>query len=808
MTFRTVRLLFLLTLCGVCFSASAQNFSNKGTDFWVAWMNHVRGVTGPGPAQMSLYLTSDVSTSGSVNIADGSFSTTFTISPNQVTIVNIPSSAFLAFQGQFLKGIHITSAKPIVVYAHIYAQAVSGASLVLPVTVLAKEYISINYTQQSNEPNVSYSAFTVIATEDETRIEVTPVAPLTDGKPAGVPFQVDLKKGEVYQGLSYSDLTGSRIRSVSVNGVACKKIAVFSGSGKVFIGCYMPQAITSDNLFQQIYPQRAWGKNYITVPLRSRPYDIYRVVLSDPATSVTINGQAIPSSSFKNGSYYEFQGTTPNVISADKPVQVVQYSVSERQGVNCTLLGRDLGDPEMIILSPVEQSVNNVTLYSSGYYAIQTHYVNIIIKKDVASSFRIDGRVPTGNFSPVPGNAEYVYGQFQVTVGTHTLSADDGFNAVAYGFGSAESYGYAAGTNVKDLKQNIQVQSIERNQVVTSGCVNEDFTMLITLGFPTSKLTWDIGNGSDPVTDSNPTAVSTFEKDGQSFYQYKFPGKSLYAQAGNYLIKVEAFNPVADECGSTENISLDLTIYNPPTAKFAAPDKTCLTDSVSFTDQSTTDGKAIAGWSWDFGDGTTSALKSPRHLYAKEGAYTVRLIAKAETGCASSVFEKTVIVNPIPVADFTIQNSGCKGEPVSIANKSTVSAGMIRSYIWSYGDGKKDTVSDGSVPLLHTFSQTGTFNVSLTVISDESCRAISVTKTVTIYEKPTAAFSVPKVCVNDAYAEFTNETQVAAGQTMTYHWDFGDSFSGAQSNVSTEKTPRHKYSRVGKYEVKLTVTNA
>ena len=55
-------------------------------------------------------------------------------------------------------GIHVTAAKPVVVYSFIYVNSISGATVCLPTSTLGKQYYSVNYTQVSNEPD-SYSYF-------------------------------------------------------------------------------------------------------------------------------------------------------------------------------------------------------------------------------------------------------------------------------------------------------------------------------------------------------------------------------------------------------------------------------------------------------------------------------------------------------------------------------------------------------------------------------------------------------------------------------------------------------------------------
>ncbi|XHR97754.1 IgGFc-binding protein [Mucilaginibacter sp. UC70_90] len=291
----------------------------------------------------------------------------------------------------------------------------------LPVNTLGKDYLSINYKQISNSNNgtkntegvPSYSTFAVIATEDNTTVEITPSQPLLNGIPANQPFTVNLKKGEVYQGLSATDLTGTRIRSIVSATSACKKIAVFSGSSKISIGCQGDKG-SSDNLFQQVYPLAVWGKNYITAPLKTRNYDILRIVLSSPDTKVTVNGAA-PHGGLINGLYYEFTSTATNVIAADKPIQVVQYAVTQGDGLNCQFINGDIGDPEMIYLTPIEQTLDHVTLNSTPNYLIQNDFINVIIKTAAVPTFSLDGQ-PYTQFSQVP-NSIYSYAQISVNAG-------------------------------------------------------------------------------------------------------------------------------------------------------------------------------------------------------------------------------------------------------------------------------------------------------------------------------------------------------------------------------------------------------
>ncbi|GAC1310936.1 MAG: hypothetical protein NVSMB24_29240 [Mucilaginibacter sp.] len=821
---RSVAVIAILICCTL--TARPQNTTNSGTEFWTAYMLHNSGASTDGNGSdnrslMSLYITSAVNTSGTVAIADGSFSPIpFTVIANQVTIITIPPAAYLASAGVANKGIHITSLKPVAIYAHIYARSVSGATLLLPVSTLGKDYFSINYTQQSNagKNNPAYSAFIVIATEDNTSVQIKPAAALLDGNAGGVTFTVNLKKGEAYQGLSATDLTGTAITSVNSATGACTRIAVFSGSSKIEVGCN-PKYTTSDNLFQQVYPTASWGKSYITVPLASRNYDVFRIVLSNPATTtdpnVKLNSVAVPLTSFKNG-YYEFSSQQPNVITADQPIQVVQYSVTQDNTIDCSVFSSDIGDPEMIYLNPLEQTLDHVTLYSTGNYQILNSFINVVIKTSAVPTFVLDG-VSYTNFTPVPGNPLYSYAAIAVqhgpqdvqvssgSQGTHTLSAGDGFNAIAYGFGQVESYGYAAGTNLQDLNKNITLANPVNNTITQSnGCIGASYKLQLTLPYQTTNIVWDLKNGTK-YTDSNPQVISTVTKGTQTLYKYEYYKIVNYIKAGDTSVVATVFNPVAGTCGNTEAIEFDFNVSAPPKASFSMSG-TCLTDSTQFTDETNINGSLIKTWLWNFGDNTTSAQQNPKHVYANPGNYKVTLSVINVNGCGTDT-SQVIYINHKPVANFTMSTPACAGKAVTFTDQSTSVDGKIIEWIWRYGDGKSDTLATNG-PVNHIYASAGTDSVKLTVFTDRGCSNVTPVQIITINPAPAIDFSLPDVCLNDAFAQFTDKSTIADGTEsgFTYLWDFGDpNAKAANPNTSALKNPSHKYTQVGNYNVTLTV---
>lgn len=809
-------LIIIILFAGLLSSVNAQNTSNKGTDFWVGFGNHVGDwQTAGGTQKMSLYVTSDVNTNVTVEIA-GLLNQSYPVTANGITTIDIPDGAKLPREGKYATGIHLTAEKPVVVYSHIFASAVSGATLVLPTSTLGKDYYSINYTQISNQVN-SYSYFFVVAVEDNTQVEIIPSGTTTGSWAAGSINLVTLQKGEIYQvlgtlssnsgnNIAGVDLTGSRIRSISTTSEDCKRIAVFSGSGKISIGCTPGAPGSADNLYQQVYPTLSWGKKFITAPLKSRNYDVFRILKSDPNAIVTLNGSVIPPGSFVNNLYFDFSSQEVNVIESNKPVQTVQYAVTQNKSINCVNLSEPTGDPEMIFLNPVEQNIDNITLYSTNEFNILTHFINIVIETSAVNSFQLDGANKSSAFSIVPNDPNYSFAQLTVTQGVHNLQASKGFNAIAYGFGVAESYGYSAGTNVKSLA--IEARKKVSNQIVENGCVNEALNFSIKLRYQTDRLLWDLGNGIQSKEILNPQPLNSNPPDG--LFEYQFPDPVIYSLAKDYTIKVTANRASSDGCGSTEIIESQFTIFNPPLSTFEFTAGICQGAAVQFTDKSDGQGRNIKSWLWDFGDGSNDPVEkvkqNPSHIYADGGTYQVTLTIANESNCGPvTSVAQSVIITKKPLANFSFSTPACNTKAITFKDSSTSAEGKIIKWIWDPGDGTLPLEYDSAKDFVHTYTTTGTFQVSLKVLSDKGCESSLMINAVLVLPVPLVNFVVPEVCIKDVFAQFTDSSFIADGSGLSYLWDFGDPQSGVINNSSTLKDPLHRYNLAGDYFVSLTV---
>lgn len=767
---------------------------------------------------MVVYITSDVNTSGIMNV--GGVDYPFTVTANNITSVTVPQSAYIGNSEAKItnKGIHITSLKPVVVYAHIYDSSVSGATLVLPTNTLGKEYYSLNFEQVSNSAN-SNSFFFVVAVEDNTQIVITPSVNTLGGLQAGVQSApISLNKGDIYQVFGTkttttnpykgTDLTGSIIKSVSTSSEPCKKISVFSGSGKIAIGCLASngQAGSADNLFQQVYPTATWGNSFISVPSKNRNYDVYRIFKSDPNAVVKLNGAVIPSASFVNNFYYQFSSQEVNYVESDKKIQVAIYPVTQGKSINCTPISGDVGDPEMIFLNPLEQTLTKITMYSAPLFKILRHYINVVIPAGAVSSFTIDGISQTSNFNPVPTSPQFSYAQIEVTAGTHNLAAGTGFNAIAYGFGGAESYGYAAGASL--VSAGLQARTSSTNQPKTAGCSNEKYNLDVTLAYEPTKLTLDLDNGQPSV--QIPIKLTKTEIiNGTTNYTYEVLNDVSFSTVKRYGIKLFAEKSAADGCGSTDEYNLEFEVSNVPQSAFTSDkQQTCIASPITFTDSSISNSTTINKWYWNFGDGNTTVktlADTVQHSYSISGDYQVTLIVETDLGCQSSpVTPLTVHVNKTPVASFVFSSLRCETQPIQFTDKSVANEGVITKWNWNFGDGNTGTEQSP----YHTYAAAGKYMVKLSVETDKGCPSTVDSMEVIVTPLPRVDFDVPDFCLADGSAQFANTTTISDGtdSQLTYLWDFGDPLANPlRPNTSALKNASHRYTKAGRYTVTLTV---
>jgi PKD repeat protein len=258
-----------------------------------------------------------------------------------------------------------------------------------------------------------------------------------------------------------------------------------------------------------------------------------------------------------------------------------------------------------------------------------------------------------------------------------------------------------------------------------------------------------------------------------------------YGAGGTYTVTLT----VTDNSGSTNSTSHSITVApRPPLASFT---QSCTGLSCGFTSTSTSADGTITGYSWNFGDGTTSTLQNPSHSYAAGGTFTVTLTVTDNFGGTNSTSHSVTVAPRPPVASFT---QSCTGLTCGFTSTSTSPDGTITGYSWNFGDGATSAAQNPS----HTYAAGGTFTVTLTV-TDNFGGTNSTSKSVTVAPRPPVA-SFTQSCTA-LTCGFTSTSSDPDGTITSYSWNFGD------GTTSTAQNPSHSYGAGGTYTVTLTVTD-
>ncbi len=519
---------------------------------------------------------------------------------------------------------------------------------------------------------------------------------------------------------------------------------------------------------------------------------------------------------FKNGNQLGGNTPTPNLIEADQPILVAQYCTSQGVSGNGTP-----GDPEMIFLSPVEQTINKITLFSASEFRIQSSYINIIIKNEGVSSFKLDGLpLASNSFKVHPYEPNYSYASVQVATGaSHSLFSDSGFNAIAYGFGDAESYGYNAGTNIVDLNPPINI----RNDFASSGitysatCTNAPFKVYVSIPYEATKLVVDFGNNASLISGTNPYTYiptnghsdSTYTSNGKTYHVYFIPISYKFGATGTFPVTITATTsvPQSDGCSNNNDQEIidNIIVNDPPIADFSITTSGCVNTNVSFTDQGNGFGRPFYKWTWDFGGGVQSSLQNPTK-FISDYTSSIKLTSIIDYGCVASV-TKTVELSNKPIAGFNFTTPNCVNTAIDFTDISSIitspNNNKITSWIWNFDNGNAADTIFTNASQQQIYSTDGSKFIGLIVKSNTGCTSDPYQPVFSIKPTPVAAFNTPAVCLADAFAPFNDESTISdgTGNSLTRKW----TFTNGVPTTTTIKSPQIRYAAPGEYTAILEV---
>ncbi len=290
---------------------------------------------------------------------------------------------------------------------------------------------------------------------------------------------------------------------------------------------------------------------------------------------------------------------------------------------------------------------------------------------------------------------------------------------------------------------------------------------------------------------TNLTTIGAGDKFGDSWNfgdgtgnNSKNPSHS-YSSAGVKSVKYLA----TSQFGCKDSIIKNITIIPSPEALFTTG-QVCNLDPVEFYNSTYEPPGVAVKYLWNFGDGLTSTVKSPKHPCPDLGLRTVNLWATGDNGCSTS-FSKVIRVLVQPVAGFNVTDV-CAGQEVIFANK-TKGSGQI-TYRWKFGDGDSSTLY---LPVKkYKTTASITYNVSLTASIAGGC-SNSVSQAVNIYENPKCGFTITSAKTGGY--EFIFRPDIPT--YPFYQW----SFEGG--GISNAAVPVHAFPHDGKFRVRVIMRN-
>jgi PKD repeat protein len=169
-------------------------------------------------------------------------------------------------------------------------------------------------------------------------------------------------------------------------------------------------------------------------------------------------------------------------------------------------------------------------------------------------------------------------------------------------------------------------------------------------------------------------------------------------------------------------------------------------------------------------------------------------------GAAGSDSLIATIGNLNPTANATFSTGGNEGDSLSFTSAPTdPGTADTFTYLWDFGDTATSTQQNPT----HTYTDDGTFNVSLTVTDDDGGTDTESATVVVTNVVPVVSAGVSSTGPENTALSFTGTfTDAGSSDTHTFVWDFGDS-----STDTTTLAPTHTYTAPGTYIVTLTVTD-
>ncbi|MBI1341460.1 MAG: PKD domain-containing protein [Terrimonas sp.] len=306
-----------------------------------------------------------------------------------------------------------------------------------------------------------------------------------------------------------------------------------------------------------------------------------------------------------------------------------------------------------------------------------------------------------------------------------------------------------------------------------TGCfpLRAQFTDLSTAGSGNSITSWEWSFGDG--------AVSTQQNPSHN-----------YNITGNYSVTLKVTNDKG--CIKTVTKNQFIQVSQGVTASFLNTSPNVCRPPVDISFNNTTTGPGTISYTWYFGDGGTSNLTNPNHIYNTPGNFNVSLVATSSQGCTDSLVKGNAVVIDTIITDFTAPDSICVADSVHFINASIPTP---LGSTWDFGDGTNSSLAHPT----KSYSTPGAYTIKL--INNFNTCLDSVSKIIQVIPPPVTDFVAPDK--NKCQPPFTVSFQdLTTGNPVSWFWNFGD------GGTSTLQNPSHTYNSYGLFSVTLITTNS
>lgn len=173
--------------------------------------------------------------------------------------------------------------------------------------------------------------------------------------------------------------------------------------------------------------------------------------------------------------------------------------------------------------------------------------------------------------------------------------------------------------------------------------------------FSCAGLTCTMTDGS---TDAAGSIVSRSWSFGDGAVSTEANPSHTYGASGTFTVTLTVVDDGGESNAATRSVTVQAEAgKTPPSAAF---DVTCGSATCSFLDRSSDADGAVTAWSWEFGDGATSAVRNPQHTYGVTALteFTVTLTVTDDSGARSMASRSFTVSPPVGLQCQDAANTG------------------------------------------------------------------------------------------------------------------------------------------------------